>query len=56
METEVRMQIFNYGNPAAPTVLIQPVDDHARNECRAGGFYGTFLFCETRSDSMECGE
>ncbi len=26
------MQIFNYGNPAASTVLIQPVDDHDLEE------------------------
>ena len=26
------MQIFNYGNPAASTVLIQPVDDHELEE------------------------
>lgn len=28
----VEMQIFNYGNPSAPTVLIQPVDDHDLEE------------------------
>ena len=29
------MQIFNYGNPSASTVLIQPVDDHDLEEMKA---------------------
>ena len=29
------MQIFNYGNPSASTVLIQPVDDHDLKEMEA---------------------
>ena len=29
------MQIYNYGNPAASTVLIQPVDDHDLEELEA---------------------
>ncbi len=29
------MQIFNYGNPSAPMVLIQPVDDHDLEEMEA---------------------
>ena len=38
------------------TMPIKIKQSAASSTYEGGGLYGTFLFCETRSDRMECGE